>query len=57
MSVRQLASIASVAAVIIASPALSLAQDAKNQGYLVDTQGQNAIVRAPGPGVCVRTSD
>lgn len=33
------------------------AQDAKNQGYLVDSHGQNAIVRAAGAGVCVRTSD
>jgi len=38
-------------------PAAALAQDAKNQGYLVDTQGQNAIVKAAGAGVCVRTSD
>ncbi|MFN7085814.1 MAG: OmpA family protein [Burkholderiales bacterium] len=45
---------------VIAALALSataFAQDAKNQGYLVDTQGQNAIVRAAGAGVCVRTSD
>jgi len=48
------------AAGAIAALALStaaFAQDAKNQGYLVDTQGQNAIVRAAGAGVCVRTSD
>jgi hypothetical protein len=32
-------------------------QGAKNQGYLADTQGQNAIVRAAGAGVCVRTGD
>jgi OOP family OmpA-OmpF porin len=38
-------------------PFMSIAQDTKNQGYLVDTQGQNAIIRAPGAGVCVRTSD
>jgi OOP family OmpA-OmpF porin len=36
-------------------PATIQAQDAKNQGYLVDSQ--NAIVRAIGAGVCVRTSD
>ena len=36
-------------------PASVSAQDAKNQGYLNDTQGN--IVRAPGAGVCVRTSD
>ena len=36
-------------------PASVSAQDAKNQGYLLDTQGN--IVRAPGAGVCVRTSD
>ena len=33
------------------------AQDATNQGYLVDTQGRNAIVRSLGADVCVRTSD
>lgn len=33
------------------------AQDTKNQGYLVDTQGQNAIVKSANTGVCVRTSD
>lgn len=42
---------------MLALPASSLAQDAKNQGYLVDTQGQSAIVKAPAAGVCVRTSD
>jgi OOP family OmpA-OmpF porin len=36
-------------------PASVSAQDAKNQGYLLDTQGN--IVRAPVAGVCVRTSD
>ncbi len=36
-------------------PASASAQDAKNQGYLTDTQG--GIVRAIGAGVCVRTSD
>lgn len=36
-------------------PAVASAQDAKNQGYLTDTQGN--IVRALGAGVCVRTSD
>lgn len=40
-----------------ALPLAAVAQDARNQGYLVDTQGQNAIVRAAGAGVCVRTSD
>jgi OOP family OmpA-OmpF porin len=35
----------------------ALAQDAKNQGYLVDSQGQSAIVKAAVAGVCVRTSD
>ena len=38
-------------------PAVAAAADTKNQGYLVDTQGQNAIIRAPVAGVCVRTSD
>ena len=36
-------------------PATVSAQDAKNQGYLNDTQGN--VVRAPGAGVCIRTSD
>ena len=36
-------------------PAVATAADAKNQGYLTDTQG--GIVRALGAGVCVRTSD
>ena len=36
-------------------PAVATAQDAKNQGYLLDTQG--GIVRAIGAGVCVRTRD
>jgi len=47
-----------LAGVVIASalwPAVGSAQDAKNQGYLLDTQGN--IVRAAGAGVCVRTSD
>lgn len=47
--------VAGVAAAFL--PVMSIAQDAKNQGYLVDTQGQNAIVKATGAGVCVRTSD
>jgi OOP family OmpA-OmpF porin len=47
-----------LAGVVIAGamfPAIASAQDAKNQGYLTDTQGN--IVRAIGAGVCVRTSD
>jgi OOP family OmpA-OmpF porin len=47
-----------LAGVVIAGalfPAVASAQDAKNQGYLLDTQGN--IVRAAGAGVCVRTSD
>ena len=47
-----------LAGVVIAGaffPALASAQDAKNQGYLLDSQGN--IVRAAGAGVCVRTSD
>jgi OOP family OmpA-OmpF porin len=36
-------------------PAAASAQDAKNQGYLVDSQGN--VVRAAGAGVCVRTND
>jgi OmpA-OmpF porin, OOP family len=47
-----------LAGVVIAGamfPAIASAQDAKNQGYLLDSQGN--IVRAAGAGVCVRTSD
>ena len=47
-----------LAGVVIAGalfPAVASAQDAKNQGYLLDSQGN--IVRAIGAGVCVRTSD
>lgn len=47
--------LASVAIVGALLPASALAQDAKNQGYLLDTQGN--VVRALGAGVCVRTSD
>lgn len=36
-------------------PAIASAQYAKNQGYLLDSQGN--VVRAAGAGVCVRTSD
>ncbi len=47
-----------VAGIAAASlPVMSIAQDTKNQGYLVDTHGQNAIIKAAGAGVCVRTSD
>jgi OOP family OmpA-OmpF porin len=47
-----------LAGVVIAGallPGMASAQDAKNQGYLLDTQGN--VVRAAGAGVCVRTSD
>ncbi len=44
-----------LAAIIALTPALALAQDAKNQGYLVDMNGN--IVTAVGGTVCVRTSD
>jgi OmpA-OmpF porin, OOP family len=37
-------------------PQLSLAQDSKNQNYLVDTYGNN-IVTSPTTGLCWRTSD
>jgi OOP family OmpA-OmpF porin len=36
-------------------PGGACAQSAKNQGYLLETQGN--VVRAAGAGVCVRTSD
>ena len=55
MTSRLIASFASIA--MLSLPATLFAQDAKNQGYLVDTQGQNAIVKSSGAGVCVRTSD
>jgi OOP family OmpA-OmpF porin len=38
------------------SPGISLAQDAKNQGYLVDTYGNN-IVTSSTTGLCWRDSD
>lgn len=47
-----------LAGVVIAGallPGVASAQYAKNQGYLLDTQGN--VVRAVGAGVCVRTSD
>lgn len=47
-----------LAGVVIAGalfPAMASAQYAKNQGYLLDSQGN--VVRAAGAGVCVRTSD
>jgi len=47
-----------LAGVVIAGallPGVASAQSAKNQGYLLDTQGN--VVRAAGAGVCVRTSD
>lgn len=47
--------VAGCAATLLA-PAVGIAQDTKNQGYLVDTWNNN-IVRAPVAGVCVRTSD
>src|SRR5688572_3267955 len=46
------------AGVVIAGgffPASAAAQYAKDQGYLLDSQGN--VVRAAGAGVCVRTSD
>jgi OmpA-OmpF porin, OOP family len=47
--------VAGCAATLLA-PLVGIAEDAKNQGYLVDTWNNN-IVRAPVAGVCVRTSD
>ena len=49
--------LASVAVAAALLPAVASAQDAKNQGYLVDSQGQSAVVKAPVAGVCVRTSE
>lgn len=44
-----------LAAMIALSPAIALAQDAKNQGYLLD-QNMNIVTSAT-TGLCVRTSD
>lgn len=44
-----------LAAIIALSPAIALAQDAKNQGYLLD-QNMNVVTSAT-TGLCVRTSD
>lgn len=44
-----------LAAMIALAPALALAQDAKNQGYLLD-QNTNIVTSAT-TGLCVRTSD
>lgn len=57
LPLRLITLFASIAIATLALPATAFAQDAKNQGYLVDSQGQNAIVKAAGAGVCVRTSD
>lgn len=48
-------SLVSIAAVAAFLPAAASAADAKNQGYLTDTQGN--VVKALGANVCVRTSD
>jgi OOP family OmpA-OmpF porin len=45
---------AGVAAALL--PGISIAQDAKNQGYLVDTYGNN-ITTSSTTGLCWRTSD
>lgn len=44
-----------LAAIIALAPAIALAQDAKNQGYLLD-QNMNIVTSAT-TGLCVRTSD
>ena len=44
-----------LAAIVALSPAIALAQDAKNQGYLLD-QNMNIVTSAT-TGLCVRTSD
>lgn len=46
--------LAGIAAALL--PGLSLAQDTKNQGYLVDTYGNN-ISTSPNTGLCWRDSD
>ncbi len=57
MTPRLIASVASVAITTLAMSTTTFSQDTKNQGYLVDTQGQNAIVWAAGANVCIRSSD
>jgi OOP family OmpA-OmpF porin len=44
------------ATAVLLLPLISMAQDSKNQGYLVDTYGNN-IVTSPNSGLCWRTSD
>lgn len=46
--------LAAVAAALL--PGLALAQDSKNQGYIVDSYG-NGIVPSPGTGLCWHSSD
>ena len=41
---------------VLTTPGISIAQDSKNQGYLIDTYG-NDIVNSPASGLCWRTSD
>ena len=45
--------LAGIAAAVL--PGISIAQDAKNQGFLLDSNGN--IVRSATTGDCVRTSD
>lgn len=53
ISTRTLVFVGAVAALL---PGISVAQDARNQGYLVDTFG-NSIVTSSNTGLCWRTSD
>ena len=55
MTFRNPVMLVGLAAAGVFLPASVSAQDAKNQGYLVDSQGN--VVRAAGAGVCVRTND
>ena len=55
-SLIALATVASIAA-CSNSPSPTRTGDFRNQGYLLDTAGNNAVVKALGYDVCVRTSD
>jgi OmpA-OmpF porin, OOP family len=47
---------AAVAAALLLLPGMALAQDSRNQGYIVDVYGHN-ISTSPNTGLCWRSSD
>ncbi len=55
MSPSWISAFAIVAGIGALSPAAAMAQDAKNQGYLLDVNGN--VVTSATTGLCVRTSD